>query len=338
VENTEERSKGEETMNYKSLVIIALALCLIACVPVSATWNNGNWVSEEKNAKCDQVKFDPKTGVTSCYHDINPATILSESEQGLGGHAVGSVRAGYSTLSDTITVRNVLQPENSTPMTINVNPDATFEIPGSDNGVLAPGEYEATLDNFNLPDETVKFTISANQQGPTRIAFLGQAVSAPATHQRTIEIVRASYGATNEVCEQIQHEAWVEHRGSYSRHCDHSFKGHCMDWDYEDVGVGNGDYIRSCWGIYSYIAPINHEAYTETKCHTEGSFITVTSIVQSKVVDGNLHLVSDYPNLGYNAMFTDPSPGIFKTLSVDYKINGGSTIHKVVAEDVDLII
>jgi hypothetical protein len=140
-------------------------------------WNNGNWVSEEKNAKCDQVKFDPKTGVTSCYKDNNPVNEIKASNEGNGGIAVGSIRAGYSTLSNTIYVRNVLQPENTTPMVIAVKADATFRIPKEDEGVLAPGEYEATLDNFNLPDETVRFTIAANQQGPTYIAFIGQAVS-----------------------------------------------------------------------------------------------------------------------------------------------------------------
>jgi hypothetical protein len=166
-------------MNYKSIVIIALALCLVACVPVSAMWNNGNWVSADHNTKCDSTSFDPQTGVTSCYKDINPAkqSFEFESERAFGGIAVGSIRAGYSTLSNTITVRNVLQPENLTPMVIDVLPDATFRIPKDGDGVLAPGNYTATLDNFNLPDETVEFTIAANQQEPTRISFIGQAVS-----------------------------------------------------------------------------------------------------------------------------------------------------------------
>lgn len=331
-------------MTNLKLTIIALALCLCIAVPASAMWNNGNWIPDNSNDGYN-VHFDPKTGVTSKYRDNNPVLEIKASENGNGGIAEGSIRAGYSTLSDTIYVRNVLQDKNTSPMVIKVNPDAKFRIPEPGNGVLAPGRYAATLDNYDISDETVEFDIAANQQGPTYIAFNGQAASASTTHIRSIEIVRASYGATNEVCEQV-----TVRGGNYDRHCEHTHHGSCSEWDYEFVGMGNGDYIRSeiqiChshWPsgyhchqpsvIYTYVAPT-----TGPVCHTEGSFITVTSIVQSKVSNGALHLIADYPNQGYNAMFTDPAPGIFKSLSVDYKIDGGVTVHKVVAEDVDLNI
>lgn len=175
-------------MNYKTLTLIALvSLCLCIAVPASAMWNNGNWVPDNANDGY-QVHFEPQTGVTSKYKDINPVNEIKASNEGNGGIAIGSVRAGYSTLSQTIYVRNVLQPENSSSMVITVNPDATFRIPEPDKGVLAPGNYSATLDNFNLPDETVRFTIAANQQEPTRISFLGQAVSSvPELYPMTIE-------------------------------------------------------------------------------------------------------------------------------------------------------
>lgn len=166
-------------MNYKSLIITALVLVAVLAVPVSAAvWSAGNYVQDEKFKDCDSVQYNPKSDVYSCYRDINPVKEIAASNEGNGGVAVGSIRVGYPTLSPTIYVRNVLQPENSSSMVIPVNQDGTFRIPEPDKGVLAPGEYTATLDNFNLPDETVHFTIAAGQQGPTLIGDLnGQAVS-----------------------------------------------------------------------------------------------------------------------------------------------------------------
>ena len=83
---------------------------------------------------------------------------------------------------------------------------------------------------------------------------------------------------------------------------------------------------------------IDSAAYTETIIHgavTTPAYIDVTSIVQSHVVDGTLSLVADYPNLHYNALFTDPCYGTFKRLAVDYVYDGnpGSI---VVQEDQNL--
>jgi len=212
-----------ETKNITIKIAIALVVITMLAVPVSALWNNGNWVAEDHNQNCDAVKFDPKTGVMSCYRDNNPIKQINASNEGSGGVAVGSVRAGYSTLSQTIAVRNILQDKNVSSMNIDVLPDATFRIPVE--GVLAPGEYEATLDNFDLPDETVRFTIAANQQGPTRIVFLGQAVSGTETMESSpepvckVKIISVLYGCGGYCGKCDEPGTQVESRSFHKNRC-----------------------------------------------------------------------------------------------------------------------
>ena len=183
-------------MNYKNVILIALALCLcFAVAPAAALWNGENWVAEDHNAGCDKVAFDSQTGNTNCYTSVDPAIALKNDINQYGGRVVGNVRAGYPTLSKTISIVNVLAP-NDTPMIVDVQPDGNFNIPANGDGVLSPGNYTATLDNFNLPDETVAFNIVAGQMEPTRITFIGQASSGfNAAHTPVYTITKATYGA-----------------------------------------------------------------------------------------------------------------------------------------------
>ena len=70
---------------------------------------------------------------------------------------------------------------------------------------------------------------------------------------------------------------------------------------------------------------------------TTGSYIDVTGIVQGLVSNGELHIAADYPNLHYNALFTDPCVGYVKTLKVNYQLNGAAGT-KTVSETEDLDI
>lgn len=265
-------------MNYKPLTLIALAaLCLCLAVPVMAApvWSAGNYVTDGRYDSCDSVQYNPQTDVYSCYRDINPAKLIAASNEGNGGIAVGSIRAGYSTLSDTIYVRNVLQDVNGTPMIIKVNADATFRIPEPDKGVLAPGNYTATLDNFNLPDETVYFTIAANQQEPTLIGDLnGQAVSSlpakiestPVPCEDVYKYVGCRHGDYDFVPEHTEHvwSEWSRNKPSNwnsipSNHKETRFHEWHVEYryvtgevtipaHYEYVGHNHGDYdlVSSC--------------------------------------------------------------------------------------------
>jgi hypothetical protein len=49
-------------MNYKVIIITMMVLALCMCLPVSAVWMNGNWVSEQDAAT---AVYDPVTGVSS---------------------------------------------------------------------------------------------------------------------------------------------------------------------------------------------------------------------------------------------------------------------------------
>jgi len=51
-------------MNYKNLILIALALCMCVAAPVAAVWQNGNWFSEED---APDAVYDSVTGVSSKY-------------------------------------------------------------------------------------------------------------------------------------------------------------------------------------------------------------------------------------------------------------------------------
>jgi hypothetical protein len=327
-------------MNYKSLVIVALAVCLVACVPVSAMWNNGNWVSDDRNNNCDQIKFDPKTGVTSCYRDANPAIQIAASNEGNGGVAVGSIRAGYSTLSNTIEVKNVLQNQSEPGMIIKVNADATFRIPEPDHGVLAPGNYTATLDNFNLPDETVYFTIAANQQEPTRFSFNGQAASSPADHKVVYTILKATYGATREDCTMSE---WSRHRPNHGEYETRIVTDNAAYDTYNYVGAHHGDYNKQ-GNSYVYVGHNNgsydichHEAQTHKEyryetCSTYGQNLDVTQNVQS-VVDQGITSFFFFDNaqspggiFGQGnvllSQIQDPAVGIVKNVYIHYTRDG----------------
>jgi hypothetical protein len=99
-------------MNYKSLILIALALCLcVVAAPVAAMWNNGNWVSDDKNAGCDSVVYDHQTGTTSCYKAQSAETEFRNSPDSMQGVLKGSVRCGYNTLTQEIGIRNDANPD-----------------------------------------------------------------------------------------------------------------------------------------------------------------------------------------------------------------------------------
>jgi len=55
-------------MNYKTLILIALALCMCVAAPVAAVWQNGNWIADDE---APDAQFDSVTGVSSKYVPID---------------------------------------------------------------------------------------------------------------------------------------------------------------------------------------------------------------------------------------------------------------------------
>ena len=176
-------------MNCKYLITIALALCLcFAVAPVTAIWNGENWVAADHNAGCDKVAFDSQTGNTNCYRDVNPAIALQNSIDTHQGTVKFIVRAGYSTLSPSVSISNDLSTDPNETVSVDILPDGEVEYQ------LAAGNYTAILDNFNLPDETAHFVIVPGQE--SFVPFVGQAASpAPSAYKPTYKITRATYGA-----------------------------------------------------------------------------------------------------------------------------------------------
>jgi hypothetical protein len=236
--------------------------------------------------------------------------------------------------------------------------NSTIDLDGSGrwDGRIVPGLFLLTLTDGNNGDP--EYALVQIPLGDlVQVHFIGHGVSKAdePTATNTLTVIDAKYGlvvevsGTDAVYKIVHHDAvpgtpaWTEHFGDYSL------------WygNYHYVGSNNGDY-KKVWQwnhyVYQYVAPKYHvaiqykpawdEQVLETPgipASTTGSYIDVTGIVRGLVANGELHIVADYPNLHYNALFTDPCPGYVKTLTVNYQING-VTGTKTVSETEDLNI
>ena len=180
-------------MKFKHLMLIALALCLcFAVAPVAAVWNGENWVAEDHNALCDKVVFDSWSGNTNCYRDINPSIALQNSIDTHQGTVKFIIRAGYPTLSPSVSISNDLSTDPNETVSVAILPDGEVEYQ------LAAGNYTAVLDNFNLPDETAHFVIVPGKE--SFVPFVGQAAGSISKHVVVYTILDATYGATRQDC------------------------------------------------------------------------------------------------------------------------------------------
>jgi hypothetical protein len=254
---------------------------------------------------------------------------------------------GWKTLQKAELKNYIADGENST---IKLNGDGKFD----DRFVSSLLLLKLTDGNNGDPEYAlVKVPIGDS----VHVHFVGHAATPASTDTptNTLTITSATYGMVvtipevDPVYHTIHHPAvpaipaWTEHFGDYAKHGNH----------YDYVGYKNGDYTQS-WQYghygYTYVAPVHHPATPATPAWDEqvlvtpgtpatttGSYIDVTGIVRGLVVNGELHIIADYSNLHYNALFTDPCPGHVKTLTVNYQLNG-ITGTKTVSETEDLNI
>ena len=149
--------------------VAILAMMLVAVAPVAAAWNGENWVAEDHNVGCDKVVYDAWSGNTNCYRDVNPSIALQNSIDTHQGTVKFIIRAGYSTLSPSVSISNDLSKDSNESVSVDILPDGEVEYQ------LAAGNYTAVLDNFNLPDETAHFVIVPGKE--SFVPFVGQAAS-----------------------------------------------------------------------------------------------------------------------------------------------------------------
>ncbi len=329
-------------MTKLTTLIALLALAMLVIVPASAVWHNGNWLTDEEYSELTDgtnVIYNPQSGVSSKYKAVDNG----QNDYQYSCDLRGSIRAHTNTLSPEVLVSNDLSPDVTTKLP--VLPDGSFEFTG-----LAYGNYTLTLlgDAGNGGQtETAKVVCGA----PGGVVYpqrelMGHAVAgsdAPVVCQR--EIVSAEYGAFEQEChEELVSEAWVEHFGKYVK-----YESGCWVW-YENVGQGNGDYIRHSCGQfcswYEHVAPENHPAEYETVCEQVGGSTPVTQNIREALAKGytsflfdNAHNpggIFDVTTTDLLSTITDPAPGIVKHVSITYKDCSGNE-QTIEAEEYEVI-
>lgn len=161
-------------MNYKTITVIALALCLcvFAVAPVAAEWDNGNWQADNFTEGYN-THFDAKTGVTSKYRDMNPATQPEVTDAKLYCTLTGNIRAGSTTLTKELHLTRDGVPEKTEVITI--SPDGKFRYEP-----LAVGSYHVTTFPFGngnqLESVAVVCPVGGGEINP-QSQILGAAIS-----------------------------------------------------------------------------------------------------------------------------------------------------------------
>jgi hypothetical protein len=148
-------------------MFIALALCMVLAVaPVTAVWENGNWV-ESSEANRDAV-----TGVDSKYKATELYT-QPQKEALLTGTIKVIVRSGYNTLTPEIGIRNDANPDgvNGTFKFYPIQPDGIAEIE------VIPGKFTLYIPNSNGGQDEFAYDVTVAGGKVTPVAMLGHAVS-----------------------------------------------------------------------------------------------------------------------------------------------------------------
>jgi hypothetical protein len=244
------------------------------------------------------------------------------------GSLSGAVRCHNNLLTTGVTVTD----PNGIVTPVNLRADGTFDL-----NDLAPGEYVMNIaDGNGGQPESAKFTIRAGYTSFLESELLGHAVS-PADEPITadvITVVNATYGMTRIV---IDSPAVPAVPGVPA------IPGH-----YDCVGHNNGNYDKiTHHGQTSYVYVGNHHGdyvYVATVpaipaipaipavTHIEGTFIDVTSAVQTAIDGGNREFVFNNAmnpggivNVDQTAVLvpiTDPAPGLVKSVVINVMVNG----------------
>jgi hypothetical protein len=321
-------------MNSKHVILIALAVIAMMAIGVplaSAEWMNGVWYPSDVYANMisgDTVVHNPVTGVDSKY-DARVGSLydLSQNPNTYSGRVIFIIRSGMATLNPTLTLVNDAMPNVT--KNYDVPDNANLEIDG-----LPAGNFTATLDNYNVPDETAHFVIATSQQDPTRVAFIGQAASQAPVHVPVITILRATYGMTTEQCTQIPAVTHIVHHPAVAAYYTVVQAQH---------GHGNQNYWFSTHGDDQYTYHPSVSAWGETvidvpahtDCVTLGNYIDVKANVQAALSTGHTSFlfnnaqnpggIFDITTTNLLSQITDPAPEQVKNVVITYNVDGGTS-------------
>lgn len=330
-------------MKHITLIGAVLLLAMLAIVPASAVWHNGNWLTDEEYQKVvgdTTVVTDPATGVDSKYKDTNPAIALKNSGDYASCRLEGTIRCGYNTLTSEVILSNVINPNATT--SIPVLPDGTFSFEG-----LAAGKYTLMLKDGNggQPEySTVTCVAGAGVVRPES-ELLGHAVAGEPSQKCDITVIRASYGAFEERCGEYYLQYRV--RGHWDTHercvCDHrNWRGQCTEGHIETVYEWDHSNSWSSWSTsepsrYSEIPCYDKQSRSSQDCETVGGYTDVTSNVQAALATDRTSFVFDNsknPGGIFDITSTvllstieDPAPGIVKHVSIEYSDCSGIQKH-----------
>jgi hypothetical protein len=335
-------------MNTSKITLIALIALTMLVLPVSAVWMNGNWYTDDQYAKLTDGATVICTGKNSdqCskYRDTNPALGNDVATAAGTCNLAGTLACGYTTLTPTVYISNALD-TNKTQTPLSVDHNGRYEYRG-----LAKGNYTLYVPDGNggQPEYSSVQCLGSGDVWPFR-QILGHAVTADSAPDACYrQIVSAQYGAFEEQCG----EPYTVHHGDYTREwmpkvCHGSgWFYHCHDgyWDYDHVGMGNGDYVKDCGRhscSYEYVAPTQDQ-----DCETVGGYTDVTSNVASVIATGHTSFVLSNGWLGnYQggifdneadrnllSSIDDPAKDIVKHVTIEYKDCTGNP-RKVSAEE-----
>lgn len=330
MERTEEK-EWKVTMKNIAAIGAALIIMLLAVQPACAVWHNGNWMTDEEYARMvgdARVVHDGRTGVDSKYKDTNPANELKSSLPYLSCRLEGNVRSGYNSLTNEVLISNVLAPNVT--RSIPIYPDGTFSFDG-----LADGEYTLIITDGNGGQpEYSKVTCRAGA-GVVRpeSELLGHAMSISSESVCQREILSAEYGGFTEKCEDVVVTPAIPEHFEY--------RYYSWDWSWRE-GVHKdytswSDTRRSCHDNEERRTISEIPAVYNTVCENIGGFVDVTDNVRGVVASGNTEFVFDNsqnPGGIFDVTRTmllseieDPSPGVEKHISIDYKDCAGVDQH-----------
>lgn len=188
--------------DYKIIMIALIALAVFIPFVASAAMDT-------------TVVHSDKTGVDSKYNpNVGSKYDLSVAGSTYSGTAEVRIRSMSNLMNPTLVLVNNAMPDVN--KTIDVAPTGVTDITE-----LPVGTYTITLNRFDLPAEVATFKITAAQQQPTYVTFIGQAFSQPEVPKVTITqepregkicILGATYGAmwTTKDGKHITHGKYVD--------------------------------------------------------------------------------------------------------------------------------
>jgi len=323
-----------------SVMIVAAVILMAFMVPVSAVWQNGNWVQDGQSTAGQTVTYNSVTDVTSKYNaNVGSKYDLAHQQTGFLRGTIKCANGFYSTYMN---VTNDKAP-NAEPLRVKINADGSYDAE------LVAGHYQIVIPNGvgGVPEYSSVLINPGYISAPEK-ELIGHIVSRNGPYDQSyINIVSAIYGGET-VSHVVHHEAvqgtsayytvekadwhWVGWHRVYEGDCEKVYFGH------GDFKIGNQKYRFTNHGEYQstyHEAVAGVPAWDETVIDYLGGSVDVTSNVREVVDAGyNSFLFDNRPCEG--GIFTadgttllseikDPAVGIVKDVTIVYN-NGGADI------------